>query len=69
MQENERLRGEIAELNDTVFSKSFKAPSAWAEREVKYKMERSHWEKQVCCRRFNMPGISLQHFHALVNNK
>lgn len=46
-QDNERLRAEITELNDTVFSKNFKAPSAWAEREIKYKMEKKQWEQQV----------------------
>lgn len=47
LQEQERLQREIQQLNDTVFSKSFKAPSAWAEREVKYKMEKRAWEQQV----------------------
>ncbi|KAK9865382.1 hypothetical protein WJX84_001458 [Apatococcus fuscideae] len=46
-QENERLQKEVDELNSTVFSKSFKAPSAWAEREVKYKMEKKAWDEQV----------------------
>lgn len=46
-QEKERLQADVAELNDTVFSKSFKAPSAWAEREVKYKMEKRDWESKV----------------------
>ena len=41
------MRAEITELNDTVFSKNFKAPSAWAEREIKYKMEKKQWEQQV----------------------
>ena len=47
LQENERLQKEVDELNSTVFSKSFKAPSAWAEREVKYKMEKKAWDEQV----------------------
>ena len=34
----------MEDLNATVFSKSFKAPSAWAEREVKYKSERRDWD-------------------------
>ena len=46
-QENERLVKEVTELNDTVFSRSFKAPSAWAEREVKYKAEKRDWTAQV----------------------
>lgn len=29
-QENARLRAEVEELNDTMFSKTFKPPSAWA---------------------------------------
>lgn len=44
LQEAERLRHEVEELRDTMFSKSFKPPSAWAEREVKYKMEKKAWE-------------------------
>ena len=46
-QDNERLNKEVKELHETIFSKSFKAPSAWAEREVKYKMEKRAWEAQV----------------------
>ncbi|KAL4436325.1 hypothetical protein ABPG77_009887 [Micractinium sp. CCAP 211/92] len=45
-QENARLRAEVEELNDTMFSKTFKPPSAWAEREIKYKSEKKHWEEQ-----------------------
>ena len=56
LQDNERLRAEITELNDTVFSKNFKAPSAWAEREIKYKMEKKQWEQQV---RQNMHVVAL----------
>lgn len=44
---NARLQGEVEKLNDTVFSKTFRAPSAWAEREVKYKMEKKDWDTQV----------------------
>ena len=45
---NAKLKGEVEKLNDTVFSKTFRAPSAWAEREVKYKMEKKAWDTQVC---------------------
>lgn len=44
---NARLQSEVEKLNDTVFSKTFRAPSAWAEREVKYKMEKKDWDTQV----------------------
>lgn len=44
---NTQLQGEVEKLNDTVFSKTFRAPSAWAEREVKYKMEKKDWVTQV----------------------
>lgn len=47
MQEADRLRHEVDELRDTMFSKSFKPPSAWAEREVKYKMEKRQWEEST----------------------
>ena len=47
LQEKDALAKEVEDLNSTVFSKSFKAPSAWAEREVKYKMERRAWEIEV----------------------
>lgn len=47
LQEIERLQKEIQHLNDTVFSKNFKPPSAWADREVKYKMEKRGWESEV----------------------
>lgn len=43
-QEKAKLAREVEDLNATVFSKSFKAPSAWAEREVKYKAERRDWD-------------------------
>jgi hypothetical protein len=29
-QDNARLKAEVDELNDTMFSKTFKPPSAWA---------------------------------------
>ena len=35
------------ELNDIVFSKTFKAPSAWADRERKYKMDARDWDVEV----------------------
>ena len=47
LQEIERLQKEIQHLNDTVFSKTFKAPSAWADRELKYKMEKRSWEVEL----------------------
>jgi hypothetical protein len=37
----------VDELNDIVFSKTFKAPSAWADRERKYKMEARDWGVEV----------------------
>ena len=46
MQEKEALAREVEHLNSTVFSKHFKAPSAWAEREVKYKMEKRDWDAE-----------------------
>ncbi|KAK9918082.1 hypothetical protein WJX75_001065 [Coccomyxa subellipsoidea] len=45
-EEKAKLAREVEDLNNTVFSKSFKAPSAWAEREVKYKMEKRDWDSQ-----------------------
>lgn len=46
LQEKLKLAREVEDLNNTVFSKSFKAPSAWAEREVKYKMEKRDWDAE-----------------------
>ena len=46
LQEKEALAQEVEHLNSTVFSKTFKAPSAWAEREVKYKMEKRDWDSK-----------------------
>ena len=46
LQEKEALAREVEHLNSTVFSKTFKAPSAWAEREVKYKMEKRDWDSE-----------------------
>jgi len=46
-QEKERLAANVDELNDIVFSKTFQPPSAWADRERKYKMEKRDWETDV----------------------
>ena len=46
-QEKERLALNVEELNDIVFSKTFQPPSAWADRERKYKMEKRDWETEV----------------------
>lgn len=46
IQEKEVLAREVEHLNNTVLSKNFKAPSAWAEREVKYKMEKRDWDAE-----------------------
>lgn len=43
---NEKLTTEIAELNEMMTAKTFKAPSAWAEREVKYKQDKRRWEEE-----------------------
>ena len=45
------------ELNDIVFSKTFQPPSAWADRERKYKMEKRDWETDV---RLPYPARTLQ---------
>ena len=55
-QEKSRITKEVDDLNNTVLSKSFKAPSAWAEREVKYKAEKRDWEAQARC---NSPSSCL----------
>lgn len=44
---NKVLVKENQELTETMTSKQFKAPSAWAEREVKYKLERKEWEEDI----------------------
>ena len=44
---NETLAKENEELSDMMTSKQFKAPSAWAEREVKYKLEKKEWEEAL----------------------
>jgi hypothetical protein len=57
LQEKERLAQTVDELNDIVFSKTFKAPSAWADRERKYKMDARDWDVEVC-RPPESPAIS-----------
>ena len=42
---NDTLAKENAELTEMMTSKQFKAPSAWAEREVKHKLEQKEWEE------------------------
>jgi hypothetical protein len=44
--ECERLRGEVDRMQETMSSKTFKAPSAWAEREVKYRQDKKNWEEE-----------------------
>jgi hypothetical protein len=39
------LQADVDRLNEITSSKTFKAPSAWAEREVKYKQEKEKWEE------------------------
>ncbi len=46
-EKNETLVKENQELTETMTSKQFKPPSAWAEREVKYKLERKEWEESL----------------------
>lgn len=68
-QDNERLRAEITELNDTVFSKNFKAPSAWAEREIKYKMEKKQWEQQLAKLRKTVETVRAENVQYRASNK
>ena len=44
--ESERLQTEIERLTETMSSKTFKAPSAWAEREVKYRQDMKRWDEE-----------------------
>ena len=44
---NLALEKENQELTEMMTSKQFKPPSAWAEREVKHKLEQKEWEEQV----------------------
>lgn len=41
-----RLTNEVLELNEIINAKTFKPPSAWAERELKYKQEKRQWEEE-----------------------
>uniref|UniRef100_A0A1D2AGH1 Uncharacterized protein n=1 Tax=Auxenochlorella protothecoides TaxID=3075 RepID=A0A1D2AGH1_AUXPR len=41
--QNEDLRREVASLSETMFGKTFRPPSAWAEREVRYKRDEQAW--------------------------
>ena len=58
-QEKERLALNVDELNDIVFSKTFQPPSAWADRERKYKMEKRDWETDVRMDRLPWPWCSI----------
>ena len=58
---NAKLQADLDQLNDTVFSKSFRAPSAWAEREVKYKMDKKAWDTQVSCLSSHIVYLAYQH--------
>ena len=44
-QKNEALSQELEELKLTMTSKVFKPPSAWADREVKYQLEKKKWDE------------------------
>jgi hypothetical protein len=46
LQEMERLQKEVTRLHETMTSKAFRAPSAWAEREVKYRQDKKRWEEE-----------------------
>lgn len=69
---NAKLQGEVDQLNDTVFSKTFRAPSAWAEREVKYKMDKKAWDSQVghfsCTHVVGVQHLLLFHTRCLTHN-
>ncbi|KAK9825855.1 hypothetical protein WJX81_004552 [Elliptochloris bilobata] len=67
--EKDALAKEVEDLNSTVFSKSFKAPSAWAEREVKYKMERRAWEIEVKGLRDKMRAVQEENSSYRASNK
>ena len=43
---NAHLAKENDEMTEMMTSKQFKAPSAWAEREVKHKLEQKEWEER-----------------------
>lgn len=64
VQEKQRLANSVDELQDIVYSKTFKAPSAWADRERKYKMEKLTWETQAARQHVSLaycsqPGLVL----------
>lgn len=44
---NAQLAKENDEMTEMMTSKQFKAPSAWAEREVKHKLEQKEWEERA----------------------
>lgn len=60
LQERDRARSELKELHDTVFSKAFKAPSAWAEREVKYKMDKKQWDTEAEMYRAQLAALAAE---------
>lgn len=68
-QEKDKLAREVEDLNNTVFSKSFKAPSAWAEREVKYKMEKRDWDAQSLKLRDSIAKLEAENARYRAENK
>jgi hypothetical protein len=60
---------EIQQLNDTVFSKSFKPPSAWADREVKYKMEKRAFEQLTSSLKEKIKGLTEENRAYRESNK
>ena len=68
-QEKAKLAREVEDLNATVFSKSFKAPSAWAEREVKYKSERRDWDAQVGKLKDRIAALEAENARYRADNK
>ena len=68
-QEKAKLAREVEDLNATVFSKSFKAPSAWAEREVKYKAERRAWDAQSAKLRDSIAALEAENARYRADNK
>lgn len=43
-----------------MFSKAFKAPSAWAEREVKYKMDKKQWDAEAEAFRAQLAALAAE---------
>lgn len=43
-----------------MFSKAFKAPSAWAEREVKYKMDKKQWDTEAEAFRAQLAALTAE---------